>query len=249
MNHICERCGSNFEYGGNVKRCSACRVSCEKCGRPTTHRAKLCGRCRKLNPKRVKCLHPDCDKFILYAKIGLGFCMKHTDYSKHAKRITEYNKTIKKKPEGTKYKTARIPSVKTICRVCGNEFLARPDAIRTSKTGLITCSRRCQGIRAAKLTPKKRTSIEIAIEKELIRRGEEFIEQHPLCGITLVDFYLPRKNIVIYCDGNYWHSTQKRKETDRNQNITLERNGYKVFRFTETEIKQSPLSCVERIYQ
>jgi len=193
MIHICERCGVEFEYSGNVLRCQKCRVTCEKCGGPipSTYRSRVCGHCKVAKRKMVKCQFTGCEKLIRYDKHRGAFCLTHTDWSNHAKRISEYNRTN-----------------------------------------------------------KGRTSIEFAIERELTRTGEIFIDQFTLLdGRTVVDFLLPSKKIVIYCDGDYWHKKPEVAKRDTVQNQRLQEEGYTVFRFWEHEIKQSASACVQRIYQ
>lgn len=96
------------------------------------------------------------------------------------------------------------------------------------------------------------TSIEIKIEEELVRRNIFYKKQFPLAGITVADFYFPRNKIVVYADGDFWHKSdwariQGTIEKDKKQNIILTKNGYKVFRFSETEINNSANKCVDKI--
>lgn len=96
------------------------------------------------------------------------------------------------------------------------------------------------------------TSIELKMEKELRKRSIYYKKQFPLLNRTVVDFYLPKHKVVIYCDGTFWHSSkwaekQGVKEKDRKQNKILIANGYKVFRFPEMEINQSPKKCVDKV--
>jgi len=86
---------------------------------------------------------------------------------------------------------------------------------------------------------RKDTSIELKMERELKRNNIYYQKQVPLCNITVADFYLPEYKIIIYADGDYWHNLPEVKDRDKNQNKILEKNGYKVFRFTETEINKS----------
>lgn len=197
-------------------------------------------------PRRtIKCSFEGCEELIRYDS-RRGVCRKHTDWSKHSARMSEYNVSQKTKPDNLKYRTDRIYSIDSVCIICGNPFKTTPEAVK--RGGGNVCSDKCHGIRAAKLTPKKKTSIEVAIENELILCGIEYVEQYPLCGITVVDFYIPSTKTVIYCDGDYWHSIPKRVKSDKLQNKVLTENGYKVFRFSETDIKRSPAECVARIY-
>ena len=135
-------------------------------------------------------------------------------------------------------------NVKRICLNCNKEFEITRSRFNQGEGKF--CSQKCFGIWVIKHMKKKDTSIEIAIEKELIRRNIPYTKQVPLLGITLVDFLLP-KDTVIYCDGDYWHSKTKVKTRDMNQDFILKFYGYKVFRFKETEIKESVKKCINQI--
>ena len=100
------------------------------------------------------------------------------------------------------------------------------------------------------LLSSRRTEIEIKIKKSLLESGLMFQEQVPLEEITVVDFYLPKHKIVIYCDGDYWHKGEWAKKhnvirKDNWQNKVLESRGYKVFRFSEIDINISPEKCID----
>ena len=94
----------------------------------------------------------------------------------------------------------------------------------------------------------KDTSIEVAIEEELKARALNYQKQVPLCKIGVVDFFIPERNLVIQCDGDYWHNRECSKVRDAMQNEVLRKNGYTVFRFWEHEIKRSSKECVDKIY-
>lgn len=133
--------------------------------------------------------------------------------------------------------------VKILCKTCGKEKKVQVVHIRNG--GGKFCSRKCVAIWTIKHMKKKETVIERLMENELNRRGIPYTKQVPLLGITLVDFLLPH-DIVIYADGDYWHSKSHVKERDMNQDFMLGFYGYKVFRFTETEIKKSTEKCLNK---
>lgn len=195
--------------------------------------------------RMVQCKHPGCTTMIRYVPNKPGYCWEHTDWSKHGERIAEYNRQVKKKPQELRYKTERIPSIPRLCIVCGKQFLATPGAVK--KGGGIVCSRKCQGVRAAQLTPKSNTSIERAIESILRAQDIYYQKQVPLCGVSLVDFYLPEYRVVIFCDGEYWHSLPKRQKQDAIQNEVLANNKFHVYRFAEQDIEKSPEQCIAAI--
>lgn len=102
------------------------------------------------------------------------------------------------------------------------------------------------------LLSKRRTEIELKIGKALSEANLKFNEQYPLEGITVADFYLPEYRIVIYCDGDYWHKGEWAKKhnvirKDNWQTKVLESRGFKVFRFSETEINNSPRECANLV--
>lgn len=105
-------------------------------------------------------------------------------------------------------------------------------------------------MRKARLLQKfktKETNIERKIEQELQKRNLYYQKHIPLCNVTIVDFYLPQTRTVIYCDGDYWHSLEGRKDKDINQDVILTFNGFNVYRFTESQINKSPKRCINKI--
>lgn len=134
--------------------------------------------------------------------------------------------------------------VKINCEVCGKEKEVKPSHIK--KGWGKVCSATCRGIITVRNMKKKDTSIERAIENELISRNIPYTKQVPLLGITLVDFLLLH-DVVIYADGDYWHSLSKTKKRDVNQDFILTFHGYRVFRFTETAINKSVKKCIDKV--
>lgn len=94
---------------------------------------------------------------------------------------------------------------------------------------------------------KHSTACERALSMELDRRGIEHLSQVPLLGITISDEYLPWAGIVIYADGDYWHTLPGIPERDRSINKKLRRAGFKVFRFWESDIKRDVARCVDAV--
>ena len=79
-----------------------------------------------------------------------------------------------------------------ICEYCGEEFSTNKKRVKT------LCSRRCS------LLCRRQTDIEKIIEDWLKENKIDYQKEVPLCGVTIVDFFV-EPNIVIYCDGDYWH--------------------------------------------
>ncbi len=94
---------------------------------------------------------------------------------------------------------------------------------------------------------KTNTLPERIIEAELLRRSIKYEKQVYLCKTTFADFYIPEHRIVVYADGNYWHSLPKMKERDEKINRILAFNGFNVFRFWEKDIKRSVSDCLNQL--
>lgn len=78
------------------------------------------------------------------------------------------------------------------------------------------------------------------------------------------DFILPRKRIVIFCDGDFWHGYKYfekkrlakkfwRDKIERNMrrdiavSRKLRRDGWSVLRFWEHDIEKNPKKCMRKI--
>ena len=185
--------------------------------------------------------------------------LKGRDFSKEHKRKLAESQKGKHLSEETKKKLSeshrkhykeeknwvwKNGKVQINCKLCGKEKYILPSIFKPNKGHF--CSYRCNCIWTLKHMKSKDTSIEIAIEEELLKRNVPYLKQTPLEGIALVDFLLPNK-IIIQCDGDYWHSKSKTKNRDINQDFILTFKGYKVYRFKESEIKKSARKCVDKI--
>jgi len=137
--------------------------------------------------------------------------------------------------------------IKKVCLTCGREFYVIPSRIK--RGGGKFCSKSCKTIYNIMHNRKKDTSIERAVEQELQRRHIPYMKQVPIpFAHTIVDFLLPDK-LVIYADGDYWHSSQKIKYRDINQDTLLTLSGYQVFRLKEKDIRKNPARCVDKIFK
>ena len=88
------------------------------------------------------------------------------------------------------------------------------------------------------------TSIEIAVQNELKLLGVEFEKQKHI-GPYFIDIFIPTKNVVIECDGDYWHGFEDRKEKDKMRDEWLEEQGLIVIRLPEYAIRKNAKGLVE----
>jgi DNA mismatch endonuclease (patch repair protein) len=94
------------------------------------------------------------------------------------------------------------------------------------------------------------TSIEVAVQNYLKKLGIPFKTQVHLPGIP--DIFI-EPNIVVFCDGCYWHKCilcgygKRGRYIDKRVNERLEGQGYIVLRFWEHEINHDIRDCIKRI--
>lgn len=68
----------------------------------------------------------------------------------------------------------------------------------------------------------KSTGIEKKMKELLITKDEKFLFQHSIPGVAIVDFFLPEKNLIIECDGCYYHCCEQCGYTDRNDRRAID---------------------------
>ena len=84
----------------------------------------------------------------------------------------------------------------------------------------------------------KSTSIEEKVKEQLFKYGIKFIQQKCLCGGRFyIDFWLPSYQLVIECNGDYWHSRSERVERDQRLEEYVLSQGKDILWLWEYEIK------------
>ena len=94
--------------------------------------------------------------------------------------------------------------------------------------------------RNKQILPIKDTSIEVKIQNFLEELNIEFFT-HQYIKIEhgyQCDIFVPSLNLVIECDGNYWHKYPTRNDIDNIRTKELLEGGFKVLRLWEVEIKE-----------
>lgn len=93
--------------------------------------------------------------------------------------------------------------------------------------------------RAKQITPTKDTSIEVKIQNFLKQLGIEFFT-HQYIKIEhgyQCDIFIPSRNLVIECFGDYWHKIPYGNPLDSVRCRELREAGYRVLVLWEREIK------------
>jgi very-short-patch-repair endonuclease len=82
--------------------------------------------------------------------------------------------------------------------------------------------------------------------KELPIEGTHFRRQAPI-GPYVVDFFCPAMRLIVELDGGH-HNEDATAERDRERQTWLEREGYRVLRFWNSEIARELNAVMDRIY-
>lgn len=267
---ICPQCKKEYQVKQKLSKQKYCSNECKHLGKISSieFKCKYCGKlfyvprchsnrnyvhcsttCRDNSHRQMfKC--KTCGKEIIKTNWEVRvrkFCSLKCAYGR---RIVDLRANIKKcKYCGKEFKPHKKDSIKQphnycshICRVkaeynhkreirfcksCGILF----KCLKIDK--LIFCSRACYRKNCGE------TSIERKI-REILQKNDINYETEFKLGRYNFDFKI-RDNILIECDGTYWHKNVK--ERDKKKQDLAELNGYKVIRFTEERIKKDILSC------
>jgi very-short-patch-repair endonuclease len=94
------------------------------------------------------------------------------------------------------------------------------------------------------------SSIESIVEHKLIEHNIYYIKHMWVNNIKHVypcDFYITKHNIIIECDGDYWHKYPYGNEIDHVRNKELIDAGYTIIRFWEHEIRASDFKLDNKV--
>ena len=94
--------------------------------------------------------------------------------------------------------------------------------------------------RKVQIFPLQDTSIEVKIQKFLKQLNISFFTHQYIKEIEhgyQCDILIPSMNLIIECDGDYWHKYPVGRDIDRIRTKELINNGYRVIRLWENEIK------------
>lgn len=94
-----------------------------------------------------------------------------------------------------------------------------------------------------------KTDIELIMFNALTKENIPFAFQYPIRGKYgyVADFFIESKKLIIECDGEAWHKPNN--DHDRKRNAVLNKQGYKILRFSGTEIKENLQSCITKIME
>jgi len=82
--------------------------------------------------------------------------------------------------------------------------------------------------------------------KEIPQEGTHFRRQAPI-GPYIVDFFCPARKLIVELDGGH-HNDDEQAQRDRERQAWLEREGYRVVRFWNSDISRDLNSVLEALY-
>jgi very-short-patch-repair endonuclease len=203
--------------------------------------------------KRYEIVCPSCKKEIITKRKNQVYC-NQICYSK-SEKLKNLSKTSKmiKDNSSKKYHKGFKHSLETINKILSHPRRysfprgdQNPGFNKSKKTILrIKEKRLYQKVLMADTKPEK------AIQNLLKELGIEFIKHKPIidiehkyqCEICI------EPNIIIECDGNYFHNYPFGREIDRIRTNELNEKGYKVLRLWEHEIINNLDYCKNKILE
>jgi len=96
----------------------------------------------------------------------------------------------------------------------------------------------CRLRRLKQKLPTIDTSIELKVKKYLDDRKINYIHPFNLGNRFQCDFYIPFLNLIVECDGSYWHSLPENKRRDKAKDAYAKECGFNILRLTEKEINK-----------
>ncbi len=149
---------------------------------------------------------------------------------------------------GTRGKTWKMKNTDNMSHIAWNKGLTKETDERVrnySKTNKKTWNKPeyiqfAKDRRANIITPKKDTSIEVKIQDFLKELKIEFFTHQYIKEIKhgyQCDILIPSMNLIIECDGDYWHKYPVGNDIDHIRTSELLSKGFKVLRLWECDIK------------
>lgn len=232
---ICINCGKKFlNFPYLIRKTNYCSLACYWTG-TDKKQLKVCKSCNKY-------FYADATLI----RKGFGFyCSRECWFSifnewkrevkcKQCKKIFRVIRAVyKKKPKYCSREckdASQLDHIFSVCRGCKIEFKLTHSALKRGRGSFCTwkCFKRYRG----------ESSLEIIVKQQLQSLNETF-EQEMKVGKFRTDFYLPKRKLVIECDGEYWHMTQKIKLRDQRKDKLLAKLGYNILRLSGQKIISS----------
>jgi very-short-patch-repair endonuclease len=219
----CKQCGNPFYvYKSRINR-EFCSVECRREFKKVIKICAVCGKEFKVY-KSIANRYNVCSK-----KCRLAFTV-YKNCETCGKRFRDSNNRRRHCSE-----KCRRPETYIDCLTCGRRFRISPSEINRKRFCSFSCYRKYTG----------ETSLETVLRNCLNKNNIDFLQEFQI-GHYSIDFFVPH-NICIEADSIYWHSFPYVKKRDEEKDRILSKNGFKILRFGESEIKADPQVCIDKI--
>jgi len=95
---------------------------------------------------------------------------------------------------------------------------------------------------------KCESPMEVEFLKAVFVNAPDIVPQYEV-GTFRVDFALPEQKIAVEVDGHEFHSSREQRTKDAQRERVIERGGWRIVRFTGTEIHADAKACAEEFYK
>jgi len=250
--HECHRKRLNHVYCSDGCRGTAhIRMQCAECSNTflvsgiSAGQAKFCSEeCRRArnrreqNHKKGKLATKTCERCNKVFRVRPSIAKVQRYCSQKCSSVE-----IGKKHQG-KNSPVWKEKLKITCAHCGKEFEVHPS--RSGRRKYCCKKHRILG-NLQRLASGKRTDIEKAMAAALDEHAIEYDEQVVMYEKFMVDFKLRHHDVIIQCDGLFWHDRPHVRSRDRGQDRYLSKCGYIVLRFDDEKILNQMESTIVEI--
>lgn len=118
------------------------------------------------------------------------------------------------------------------CWQCGDVLRVQKQQAASGRKKF--CSRHCMGAYRVRHSTKKGTKPEQWVGGLLDALGVDYSTQYHVKGIGLCDLYIPSANLIVECDGAFFHHGKVISDTTKT--ARLKARGYEVLRIPEQSL-------------
>jgi len=198
---------------------------------------------------KIRC--PTCDKEIETKRKSQLYCNNKCYFNSTSLKLFSKNSKMIKGNKIKKYHKGYKHTQETIRKIINHvnrhnfpKGNLNPGVNKSKETiGKIKLKRLYQKI------VKKDTFPERAIQKILRKNKISFIKHKPIINIKhkyQCDIFI-EPNIIIECDGDYWHNYPNLREIDKTRNKELQEKNYVIIRFWEKDIREDINKCLDKL--
>ena len=209
---------------------------CIDCGKEITSQAKRCGSCAQ----KGKNISDDTRKKLGDIARGRKFTEEHkqkmSDALKGKVRSKEHCKHISDAKMG-------ISNSK-----CGRDMHGKNNPMFGKKHNKEAIEK-IRRARCNQIFPSAKTSIELIVEKQLEKYEISYHDQWNFGNKFSCDFHCPDINLIIECDGDYWHSLNNVKKRDKAKDAYAKVCGISMLRLPEHLINNENFDLITHLLE